>query len=199
MQTRTVFTVLVGCALAGQALAADMTETAYAGQQGRAIKALSGEDIAALRKGEGMGMAKAAELNGYPGPLHVLALALDLRLTESHVSQVKAIRDRMSAAALPLGAELIERERALDQLFARGEITPERLTGADSGDRRAARAIALDSPCSAFGNARGFERWTSGAVQPAPGLRRDRRAGPRSRAPALICNRRDLFWKSGSA
>jgi hypothetical protein len=34
----------------------------YAGQQARTIKALSDEDIAALRKGEGMGMAKAAEL-----------------------------------------------------------------------------------------------------------------------------------------
>jgi len=34
----------------------------------------------------------------------------------------------MSAAARPLGAELIERERLLDQLFAKGEITPERLT-----------------------------------------------------------------------
>jgi hypothetical protein len=41
----------------------------YAGQQARTIKALSDEDIAALRKGEGMGMAKAAELNGYPARL----------------------------------------------------------------------------------------------------------------------------------
>lgn len=28
-----------------------------------------------------MGLAKAAELNGYPGPLHVLELAVDLSLT----------------------------------------------------------------------------------------------------------------------
>jgi hypothetical protein len=55
----------------------------YAGQQTRAIKALSSEDIAALRNGEGMGMAKAAELNGYPGPAHVLALAAQLGLTEN--------------------------------------------------------------------------------------------------------------------
>jgi Spy/CpxP family protein refolding chaperone len=128
MRIRAVITVLAGCALAGQALAADMSETAYAGQQGRAIKALSDEEIAALRKGEGMGMAKAAELNGYPGPLHVLALMRDLRLTETQINQVTAIRDRMSATALPLGAELIERERLLDGLFAQGRITPERLT-----------------------------------------------------------------------
>ena len=55
----------------------------YAGQQMRTIKALSDDDIAALRKGEGMGMAKAAELNGYPGPVHVLALAGQLGLTEA--------------------------------------------------------------------------------------------------------------------
>jgi hypothetical protein len=33
----------------------------------------------------------------------------------------------MSAAAKPLGGELIAREQVLDQLFARGEITPARL------------------------------------------------------------------------
>jgi hypothetical protein len=105
-----------------------MTGTPYSGQQDRPIKALSDGDIAALRNGEGMGMAKSAELNGYPGPLHVLALAPELRLTETQISEVTAIRDRMSAAALTLGAELIERERLLDQLFAQGQITPERLT-----------------------------------------------------------------------
>jgi hypothetical protein len=40
---------------------------------------------------------------------------------------VQAIYDRMSAVAKPLGAELIERERVLDQLFAKSEITPDRL------------------------------------------------------------------------
>ena len=51
---------------------ADTPSRPYAGQQVRTIKALSDDDIAALRKGEGMGMARAAELNGYPGPKHVL-------------------------------------------------------------------------------------------------------------------------------
>jgi hypothetical protein len=39
----------------------------------------------------------------------------------------------MSAAAKPLGVELIERERVLDQLFAKGEITPDRLAGETAG------------------------------------------------------------------
>jgi Spy/CpxP family protein refolding chaperone len=105
-----------------------MAANPYAGQQARMIKALSDEDIAVLRKGEGMGMAKAAELNGYPGPVHVLTLAAQLGLSESQRREVSAIFERMTVAAKPLGAALIEREQALDQLFAKGEITPARLT-----------------------------------------------------------------------
>jgi Spy/CpxP family protein refolding chaperone len=121
--------------IAAAALAIDIfvlpvlaAEMPYAGQQARTIKALSDEDIAALRKGEGMGMAKAAELNGYPGPIHVLALASQLGLTESQQRKVTEIFDGMSAAAKPLGGELIAHEQALDRLFAKGEITPDRLT-----------------------------------------------------------------------
>jgi hypothetical protein len=117
---------------AGPIVGADPDKSGYAGQESRSIKALSQEDIAALRKGEGMGMAKAAELNGYPGPLHVLPLARDLRLAETQVSQVTEIRNRMSNAALPLGVELIERERLLDRLFEQGQITPEQLTAETS-------------------------------------------------------------------
>jgi hypothetical protein len=127
-----VLSILIGTiavtGIAGPIAGADPTKSNYAGQESRSIKALSEEDIAALRKSESMGMAKAAELNGYPGPLHVLALMRDLRLTETQISQVTAIRDLMSAAALPLGAELIERERLLDGLFAKGQIAPDRLT-----------------------------------------------------------------------
>jgi hypothetical protein len=75
-------TALIICLLGARLLAADMPASPYAGQQARTIKALSDEEIAALRNGEGLGMAKAAELNGYPGPLHVLALAAQLELTE---------------------------------------------------------------------------------------------------------------------
>jgi hypothetical protein len=46
----------------------------YAGMQARPIKALSAEQIADLKAGRGMSLALAAELNGYPGPRHVLEL-----------------------------------------------------------------------------------------------------------------------------
>lgn len=106
---------------------ADAPTAPYAGQQTRMIKALSAEDVAALLKGEGIGMAKAAELNGYPGPAHVLTLAKELTLSEIQRQGAQAIFDRMSAAAKPLGAELVKREQGLDQLFAKREITPDRL------------------------------------------------------------------------
>ena len=47
----------------------------YTGQEARGIKALSQDDIEGLLSGAGTpfgGMAKPAELNGYPGPRHVL-------------------------------------------------------------------------------------------------------------------------------
>ena len=81
MKPRILALVLAATAFAFPARA-DNQPAPYAGQQARSIKSLSAEDVAALLKGEGMGMAKAAELNGYPGPVHVLTLADELRLTE---------------------------------------------------------------------------------------------------------------------
>src|SRR5215467_5747976 len=127
MRPRTLLLAVATCALTVPVLAADMP---YAGQQARPIKALSDDDLAALRKGEGMGMAKAAELNGYAGPKHVLDLGRQLQLTDAQQRDVEAIFDRMSAAAKPLGGELIAQEQALDQLFAKGDITINRLAAA---------------------------------------------------------------------
>src|SRR5215469_11419050 len=126
MKSRVLIAAIAACALVLPALA-DMSTTPYAGKQTRSIKALSDDDIVALRDGTGMGMALAAELNGYPGPAHVLELADQLKLTEEQLGQVTAIHDRMSAAAKPLGAELLAREQTLDQQFAKGDVTPERL------------------------------------------------------------------------
>lgn len=54
----------------------------YAGFHSREIKALSASDVEGLQQGRGMGLALPAELNGYPGPMHVLELADELNLTE---------------------------------------------------------------------------------------------------------------------
>ena len=72
------------------------------------VKALSEQQTADLRAGRGMGLALAAELNGYPGPLHVLELADQLDLTADQRSKVQQLFDAMKAEAMPLGSRLIE-------------------------------------------------------------------------------------------
>jgi Spy/CpxP family protein refolding chaperone len=94
----------------------------YAGQQSRDIKALSDEEIQGYSKGQGMALAKAAELNHYPGPLHVLEFAQQLQLTESQKLQTEKIRAAMSKEAMALGARIVEREKELDALFAGAKI-----------------------------------------------------------------------------
>jgi hypothetical protein len=102
----------------------------YSGLQNREIKALSPGDIAALTEGRGMGLAVPAELNGYPGPVHVLELADQLGLTGEQREQVKVAFESMKAEAIPLGKKLIAAERNLDREFASRTITPERLRAA---------------------------------------------------------------------
>lgn len=102
-------------------------ESPYAGQERAAIKALSTEEQAALLEGQGMGFAKAAELNGYPGPKHVLELAQELELTEDQRARCRALFDRMRAAAAAEGAALIETERQLDALYATRTATAARV------------------------------------------------------------------------
>src|SRR6478735_9303914 len=83
-------------------------QTPYAGMQTRSIKALSETQVADLGAGRGMGLALAAELNGYPGPSHVLELADRLELSADQRSRIKGLFDSMKAEAVPLGAKLIE-------------------------------------------------------------------------------------------
>lgn len=102
----------------------------YAGLQSRPIKALSDEQIADLVAGRGMSLALAAELNGYPGPSHVLEFADRLGLNEQQRAGVKRLFDSMKSEAIPLGQNLIEAEQGLDRAFAGRTITPERLKAA---------------------------------------------------------------------
>jgi Spy/CpxP family protein refolding chaperone len=90
----------------------------YTGQQGRDIKSLSPEEIKAYTEGQGFGFAKAAELNGYPGPMHTLELAAELDLTEAQRAQSQALLLLHKAEARVLGTQLLEAERALDKAFA---------------------------------------------------------------------------------
>lgn len=99
----------------------------YAGQESRDIKALAAEDVNNYLAGKGMGLAKAAELNGYPGPSHVLSLANELGLSPEQKQRTEALFKAMEAKAKDLGRSLVDEERKLDRLFAAKAITPETL------------------------------------------------------------------------
>ncbi|PZW39457.1 hypothetical protein C8P66_12836 [Humitalea rosea] len=109
----------------------------YAGMTDRPIRALSAEQQADLLAGRGMGLALAAELNGWPGPVHVIELAGALRLTPAQLAAAQRLMTEMQAAASALGARLIEEERALDAAFRDRSITPSDLSA------RTARIAAL--------------------------------------------------------
>jgi hypothetical protein len=95
----------------------------YIGQEGRAIKALSAEEVQAYLSGEGMGFAKAAELNHYPGPRHVLDLADKLQLSTEQRGKTQAIFHKMKSEAVNLGKQIVEKEALLDSRFAGGTIS----------------------------------------------------------------------------
>ena len=92
----------------------------YAGLQERPISTLSPQDVEALRAGHGWGLAKPAELNGYPGPAHVLELADKLELTAKQKARVEQIFKRMQMRAKSVGARYIAAEAAIDQVFRTG-------------------------------------------------------------------------------
>jgi hypothetical protein len=97
----------------------------YAGQQSRDIKALSEQELRDLQQGAGMGFAKAAELNRYPGPTHALEHARELRLTAEQQERLSELVRRHKADARRLGERVIAIERELDALFAGRKATPD--------------------------------------------------------------------------
>ena len=109
---------VLGLLASGTVLAAEPPVGQYAGQQTRSIKALSDEETAALLSGQGSGFAKAAELNGYPGPAHVLELATRLGLDPDQLAATQALMSEHRRRAQQIGAELVSAEKDLDALFA---------------------------------------------------------------------------------
>src|ERR1043166_6828164 len=73
----------------------------YREQQATELRGLTPGEIADLRAGHGMGLARPAELNGYPGPRHVLdaVAAGHMQMTPEQQSAVQRVFDRMSMAA----------------------------------------------------------------------------------------------------
>ena len=98
----------------------------YREQQATAIRGLTATEIEALRAGHGMGLARPAELNGYPGPRHVLdaVAAGHMHVTPEQRSAVQQVFDRMALAAKRLGEQILGEEQALEAAFRAGTISP---------------------------------------------------------------------------
>jgi hypothetical protein len=102
----------------------------YAGQEVRDIKSLSDNDVQSLQNGTGEafgGLAKLAELNGYPGPRHILDMASELQLTDKQRIEIELIYQNMSNIAKSIGAAIIDIEQDMDGAFANNTITEENL------------------------------------------------------------------------
>ena len=110
-----------------KALSQDAHKSEYAGLEKRQIKSLSDDDVNELRRGGGWGLAKAAELNGVPGPAHLLELSDQIPLSPSQVSAIEKLYKTMRVAAVEEGEKLIRLEAELNTEFAEGTISEKRL------------------------------------------------------------------------
>lgn len=110
--------------------------------------ALTAQQVRQLLDGDGMGLAKPAELNQYPGPKHLLELAADLSLSADQRRAIEEIRATMLTTAKRLGAQIVAAERSLDAAFRSRQLTDAQLSevtgniGRMQGELRAAHLAA---------------------------------------------------------
>ena len=122
----------------------------YVDEESRTIATLSDEDIQQLENGEGWGLARAAELNGVPGPAHLLEMVEQdaIHLTSEQLTRVKDLYDTMKGRAIPVGKRLIELERELNRKFSTDDMTAadlEELLGQIASTTAALRYIHLST------------------------------------------------------
>ena len=139
--------------------------------------------IAELRHGGGWGLAKAAELNGMPGPAHLLELRDEIPITREQVSAIGA-NPRAHAIGSHLGGRALHRSRT----DARGRVSRRnghrRELASDAGGHNAeSMAASLHSPLRPSRDPGSADRRADRAL-PRPSRlplqpRRDRSQGPR--------------------
>jgi uncharacterized cupredoxin-like copper-binding protein len=118
------------CLVAGHFEAGMIGKVTVQSDRAGDIKALSSEEVEQYLSGAGMGYAKAAELNRHPGPMHVLELADQLKLTAEQRTATAKLMEAHKAEARKIGARLVAAERALDELFRGGAVAGDTLAQA---------------------------------------------------------------------
>jgi len=98
--------------------------------------------------GEGMGFAKPAEMNHYPGPRHALQNADRMKLSPEQLAATQRLFDAVQQKAKELGKQIVDREDGLTQLFGSHDADEARVRqltaeiGALQGELRATHLIA---------------------------------------------------------
>ena len=98
----------------------------YAGLEKRTIKSISDEDLIALRKGQSGifgGLGLSAELNNFPGPMHVLRFEHELKLSDEQRKKIQQIADEKQKEAISIGEEFIAAEKHLDSHFVNESVS----------------------------------------------------------------------------
>ena len=116
--------------LVAASIAAADQPSPYAGQHHRGIKALSPQEVQDYLQGKGMGYAKSAELNHYPGPAHVLELAVQLGLTAEQRDATARLANTHHAEAKAIGLKRVDAEWQLEALFQSGKADERSLADA---------------------------------------------------------------------
>ena len=117
--------LVIALALAAPAIAEDRLTSPYRDQMLTEIRGLTPKEISDLREARGMGLARAAELNGYPGPRHLLDAEREgqLHLSPDQVRTVTRLFDTMVSDAKRVGGLLLGEERDVEREFRAGTIT----------------------------------------------------------------------------
>ena len=125
MQIKIIYAILIFTLIPFSSFSASKHshKSKYVGQERREIKSLSEFDIEELKNGRGWGLAKAAELNGVPGPVHLLEMKKEIGLNPEQIEKIEILYQKMKKQAISLGLELIELEGQLNNHFANRTMT----------------------------------------------------------------------------
>ncbi len=121
------------------AVAAEVLTSPYAGQHTRPIKSLSAYGVTELGRGGGWEFVRAAELNGMPGPAHLLELKDEIPLSAQYVAAVSAVFEEMLGEAVSGGEHLVAQERTLEVAVRAGTVSDHLCVGCRLGSARLQR------------------------------------------------------------